>query len=56
MLNYIFQIVPNSLFYATYHGNVHKGYKMLGNVPLYFSILIILFTKEANFKKTQVSL
>jgi hypothetical protein len=35
MFQNTFQIVPNSSNYATNPGNVHKGYKKLGNVPLY---------------------
>ncbi len=37
MFQNTFQIVPNSSNYATNPGNVHKGYKMLVNVPLHFS-------------------
>jgi len=37
MFHYTVQIVPNSSNYDTSPGNVHKGYKMLGNVPLHFS-------------------
>ena len=33
----LFQIVPNSSNYDSSPGNVHKGYEILGNVPLHFS-------------------
>ncbi len=33
----LFQIVPNLSNYDSSPRNVHKGYEILGNVPLHFS-------------------